>query len=65
MRINLDISVLSLYPSLITMDKEILGGFQNIHLIVNPVSGQGVVPVEEIRSKFQVLGDRLTVVPAR
>lgn len=61
MRINLDISALSLYPSLITMDKEILGGFQNIHLIVNPVSGQGVVPVEEIRSKFQVLGDRLTV----
>lgn len=43
------------------MDKEILGGFKNIHLIINPVSGQGVVPVGEIRSKFGVLGDRLTV----
>lgn len=43
------------------MNKEILGGFQNIHLIINPVSGQGVVPVAEIRSKFGVLGDRLTV----
>jgi len=40
---------------------EILGGFKKIHLIINPVSGQGVVPVEEIRSKFNVLGDRLTV----
>ncbi len=43
------------------MDKEILGGFRNIHLIINPVSGQGVVPVGEIRSKFEVLGYRLTV----
>ena len=40
---------------------EVLGGFKKIHLIINPVSGQGVVPVEEIRSKFNVLGDRLTV----
>ena len=40
---------------------EILGGFKKIHLIINPVSSQGVVPVEEIRSKFNVLGDRLTV----
>ena len=43
------------------MDKEILSGFNNIHLIINPVSGPGVVPVGEIRSKFSVLGDRLTV----
>ena len=43
------------------MNKDILGGFKNIHLIINPVSGQGVVPVGEIRSKFYVLGDRLTV----
>jgi len=43
------------------MNKEILGGFKNIHLIINPVSGQGVVPVAEIRSRFEVLGDRLTV----
>ncbi len=40
---------------------EVLGGFKKIHLIINPVSGQGVVHVEEIRSKFNVLGDRLTV----
>jgi len=40
---------------------EVLGVFKKIHLIINPVSGQGVVPVEEIRSKFNVLGDRLTV----
>ncbi|MEM7009214.1 MAG: diacylglycerol kinase family protein [Thermodesulfobacteriota bacterium] len=43
------------------MDSNVLGGFKNIHLIINPVSGQGVVPVGEIRSKFDVLGDRLTV----
>lgn len=43
------------------MSKEILSGFKNIHLIINPVSGQGVVPVAEIESKFSVLGDRLTV----
>ena len=43
------------------MDKEVLGGFKNIHLVINPVSGHGVVPVGEIRSKFEVLGDRLTV----
>lgn len=43
------------------MNKEVLGGFKNIHLIINPVSGQGVVPVDEIRSKFEMLGDRLTV----
>lgn len=43
------------------MNKEILGAYNNIHLIINPVSGQGVVPVGEIRSKFNILGDRLTV----
>jgi len=43
------------------MNSNILSGFNNIHLIINPISGQGVVPVGEIRSKFQVLGDRLTV----
>jgi len=43
------------------MNSKVLGGFKNIHLIINPVSGQGVVPVGEIRSKFEVLGDRLTV----
>jgi len=43
------------------MDSKVLGGFNNIHLIINPVSGQGVVPVKVIRSKFEVLGDRLSV----
>ncbi|MCH7519327.1 MAG: hypothetical protein IH964_09910 [Candidatus Dadabacteria bacterium] len=43
------------------MDSKILGGFKKIHLLINPVSGQGVVPVEEIRSKFNVLGERLAV----
>jgi len=43
------------------MDKEVLGGYANIHLIINPVSGQGKVPVGEIRSKFDGLGDRITV----
>lgn len=43
------------------MNKEVLGDYQKIHLIINPVSGQGVVPVGEIGSKFKVLGDRLTV----
>lgn len=43
------------------MDKKILGGYKKIHLIINPVSGQGEVPVGEIRSKFDGLGDRLTV----
>ncbi len=42
------------------MSKEILGDFKNIHLIINPVAGQGVVPVSEIRAMFEVLGDRLT-----
>jgi protein-tyrosine phosphatase len=40
---------------------EVLGGLKKIHLIINPVSGRGVVPVEEIRSKFNVLEERLTV----
>ena len=44
-----------------SMNKDALGGYSNIHLIINPVSGQGVVPVGEIRSKFYGLSDRLTV----
>jgi len=43
------------------MDNEVLGGYRNIHLIINPVSGQGVVPVGEIQSRFDILGDRVTV----
>ena len=43
------------------MSEKALANFKNIHLIINPVSGQGVVPVREILSKFEVLGDRLTV----
>jgi len=43
------------------MNKEVLGGYKNIHLIINPVSGQGEVPVGQIRSKFDGLSDRLTV----
>lgn len=43
------------------MNKEVLGGYKNIHLIINPVSGQGEVPVGQIRSKFDGLGDRITV----
>lgn len=43
------------------MNKEALDGYNNIHLIINPVSGQGEVPVGKIRSKFEVLSTRLTV----
>jgi len=43
------------------MNSTALDRFKNIHLIINPVSGRGAVPVEEIRSKFEVLGERLTV----
>ncbi len=43
------------------MSKEVLGDYKNIHLVINPVAGQGAAPVGKIRSKFEVLGDRLTV----
>lgn len=44
-----------------SMNNNILSGYGNIHLIINPVSGQGVVPVGQIRGKFDGLGDKLTV----
>jgi diacylglycerol kinase (ATP) len=56
----LDISTSPLY-TYGSMNKEPLGGYSNIHLIINPVSGQGEVPVGKIRTKFDGLSDRITV----
>lgn len=44
------------------MSTEPLGSYSNIHLIINPVSGQGRAPLAEIRHRFQkALGKRLTM----
>jgi len=43
------------------MKTNTLDSYKNIYLIINPVSGQGKVPVGEIRAKFDGLGDRLEV----